>query len=374
MFSVVAAGLPLAAVGIASGDTLFDEGRSLEFRTDLAWSRLQLEGREQIDGVSPLRVPGPLSGKFWLSAWGPGVELQRGRVDVDLDDGGSGILSYGRRGVPETLLYSILYPGIIQYGQGQQGKGIYLGALATAGLVGSVVTEAMLWNARDDLEAAERAYYATTLASEQHQLANVRQDRREERDRAVDRRTIMLIGTGAVWGVSLLDATLFSPDFRVARSSADGLTLGMRPKTRAKALARSLLFPGLGQEYNGESTKAAWVGTGAVAAGLWLMYRQDQYAESAADYNKAHRRFVAATTVEEREYYSALQQNRYSRVVDRQRDRNLAIGILGGYWGIAALETVLSFGESWGDLPVRGTEVGLTVDPMEGAVAAQWKF
>ena len=104
------------------------------------------------------------------------------------------------------------------------------------------------------------------------------------------------------------------------------------------------------------------------------MYRQDEYANAVADYNKAHRRYLAASTVDERDYYSALQQSRYSRVGDRKRDRNLAIGILGGYWGVAALETVLSFGDSWGGHGVHGTRVGLAVDPMEGAVAAQWKF
>jgi hypothetical protein len=272
------------------------------------------------------------------------------------------------------MLYSILYPGIVQYGQGQEGKGIYLGSLAAAGAVGTLVTEVLVWRAREDVEDARRDYWEAAPA-DRHDLINKLHDQQEDRDRAVDRRAIMAIGTGAVWGVSLLDAVFFSPDFRVRTADRGSLTLGMERKTRLKAVARSLLFPGLGQEYNGESTKSAWIATGGIAAGLWLMHRQDEYAEAVAEYNKAHRRFIAARTVEESEEYAALQEDKYSRVEDRKTDRNVAIAILGAYWGVAALETVLSFGNSWGDQAVRQNgRMGLAVDPMEGAVAAQWKF
>jgi len=373
--SIAAALLPLAVPGICNGQTLFQEGRSLEFRTDQDWSRIRLEGREEINGVSPLRVPGPLKGEFWLSAWGPGAELQRGRVEVQLDGNGAGILSYGRRGFGETVLQSLLYPGIVQHGQGQEGKGYYMGTAAAVGVIGTLFAEVELWRQRDLVEKADREYRAATTSAERHELLNARQDRREDRDHAVDRRTVWAIGTAAVWGVGLLDAVLFSPDFRV-RSVAEGsMTLGMKNKSRFHALSRSLLFPGLGQEYNGEYTKSAWVATGAALTGIWLMNRQDEYAKSVADYRKAHHRFLAAQTVEEQEQYAGLQEDRYGTVEDRKRDRDVAIGILGGYWFLSMVETALSFDESWGSHPVRqGGGMGLVVDPMESAVAAQWRF
>jgi hypothetical protein len=242
-------------------------------------------------------------------------------------------------------------------------------------VIGTLIAEIELWRQRDLVEKADREYHAATTSSERHELLNVRQDRREDRDHAVDRRTVWAIGTATVWGVGLLDAVLFSPDFR-ARSVGEGsLTLGMKRKSRVMALSRSLLFPGLGQEYNGESTKSAWVATGAVVSGLWLMNRQDHYAKAVTDYRKAHHRFLAAQTVEEQENYAGLQEDRYGTVEDRKRDRDVAIGILGGYWFLSMLDTALSFDESWGDHPVRQDgSMGLVVDPMEGAVAAQWKF
>ncbi|MBZ0268161.1 hypothetical protein K8I85_08390 [bacterium] len=373
--SIAAALLPFAVPGICFGQTLFQEGRSLEFRTDEDWSRIRLEGREEINGVSPLRVPGPLKGEFWLSAWGPGAELQRGRVEVQLDGNGAGILSYGRRGFGETVLQSLLYPGLVQHGQGQEGKGYYMGTAAAVGVIGTLVAEVELWRQRDLVEKADREYHAAATSSERHDLLNIRQDRREDRDHAVDRRTVWAIGTATVWGVGLLDAVFFSPDFRV-RSVAEGsMTLGMKRKSRFHALSRSLLFPGLGQEYNGEYTKSAWVATGAALAGVWMMNRQDEYAKAVTDYRKAHHRFLAAQTVEEQENYAGLQEDRYNTVEDRKRDRDVAIGILGGYWLLSMVETALSFDESWGSHPVRqGGSMGLMVDPMEGAVAAQWKF
>ncbi|GJM45486.1 MAG: hypothetical protein DHS20C21_23280 [Gemmatimonadota bacterium] len=371
--SLVASAVLVALLpGTVGAQTLLDEGRALEFRTDLPWARLDLSGRESVDGVSPLRVPGFLEGEYWLSAWGPGVELQRGRVRVKLDEGGSRIASYGRRPFSETLAYSVLYPGIIQRGQQQRGKSLFLGLAATAGLVGTAIAQNQLWNAEEDVDVASRA--TSTDAEVAAELKNVLQDRREDRDHAADRRNIVLAATGAVWGVGLLDAFLFSPGFRVTSADESSISLSMQSKTRFDAVVRSIVFPGLGQEYNGESAKGAWVATGAVAGGLWLMYRQDEYSRAIADFDQVHERFEAATTVADRNRLSLEQQALFSEVEDQERDRNVAMVILGAYWGVAAIETALSFGEAWGDRTVRQSGVGLSLDPSRGAVAAQWKF
>jgi hypothetical protein len=358
----------------ALSQSIFDEGRSLEFRADQPWARMKLDGPQAVDGVSPLRIPGPLEGEFWLSGWGSGLEKQRGRVRVHLDEGGSSIASYGPRSFSETALYSLLYPGIAQYSSQQRGKGLLLGLAATAGVVGTVWAQTELWSADEDVESASRAVSSASDEESIREAERTRQDRREEREFAADRRNVMAAATGAVWGLGLLDAFVFAPDFHVARVDESGLTLEMRRKTRFDALLRSMVFPGLGQEYNGDRRKAVWVALGAAAGGAWLVYRQIELSESIMDFDKAHERFESAITVEERTAYGLRQQQLYAKIEDQERDRNVTLAVLGAYWGLAALETAISFGDEWGSRAVRDGGVGMTVDPVRGEVAAQWKF
>ena len=366
---LLTAALPLQA------QSLFDEGRTLEFRADQPWTRLALQGPQDIDGVSPLRIPGALEGEFWLSGWGPGVERQLGRVRVRLDEGGPSIASYGARSFSERALYSVLYPGIVQYSSQQKGKGLLLGLGATAGLTATIWAQTELWNEEEDVDSADRALASAVDEEARRDAERLRQDQREERDFAIDRRNIMMAATGAVWGLGLLDAFVFSPDFHVARADENAITLEMRRKTRFDAVARSLVFPGLGQEYNGEGRKAVWVTLGAVAGSAWLIHRQLEFAEAVMEYDQANNRFNNAITVDERNQFGLRRQQLYARVEDRERDRNLAIGILGGYWALAALETAISFGDEWGGRQIREVgAVGVSINPARGEVAAQWGF
>lgn len=358
----------------ARAQAIFDEGRALEFSTDVPFANMQLEGRERIVGVSPLRVPGALEGEFWLSGWSPGVELQRGRIRIALDAGGSSIASYGSRSFSETLLYGLIYPGIVQHQALQRGKGRFLGISAALAVGGTLWAQSALGSDQSDVEAADRAIAAASDPTVREELKKDRQDRKEERDFAADRRNIFLAATGAVWGIGLLDAFLFSPGFHVTQVDESSLTIQLRSKTRTNALLRSLVFPGLGQEYNGQGTKAAWIALGGMGATGYVMYRQNEYAASIRDFDIAHERFEAATTVEDRNKFGLAQQRLFATVEDREGARNTAIMVLGAYWSLVMIETAFSFGDGWGSQGVSSPGVGLNVDPAQGQVAAQWTF
>jgi len=73
----------------------------------------------------------------------------------------------------------------------------------------------------------------------------------------------------------------------------DKLSIKMKPKTRSKALLRSMLFPGLGQSYSEHKTRAFAISLMQFSAAGILIYRDSQYTEALNDYNAALQNFQA---------------------------------------------------------------------------------
>lgn len=370
--AVFAAVAVLAAASDASAQASRREGRALEFKTDLPWAVLALQGDDDIHGVSPLRVPGPLVGDFWLSASGSGVETERGRVRVGLDEAGSRVESWGAIPFRETLMRSLLFPGYPQARYRERGKSrlMVLGGLVGLGLTGWAQWE--FWERDDDVAALEQGIAASTSEAERAALRRDLSDAQEEKSFAGDRRLLFAGATGVVWGVSLLDAVAFAPDFHVSAADEAGISLALRRKTRLDAVLRGVVFPGLGQAYNGRTNKAVVAALAAGGAGAWLLHEQDDYNRAVADFRKVRSRYDAATSVAERTALLSEQQALFDDVTDRESDRDLALKLLAGVWGLSLLDTVLDFDSGWGERPVSA-RVGI-VPGSFGTVAAQLRF
>lgn len=368
----IAALAVLAAASDASAQASRREGRALEFKTDLPWAVLTLEGDDEIHGVSPLRVPGPLVGDFWLSARGPGVETERGRVRVGLDEAGARVESWGAIPFRETFMRSLLFPGYPQARYHERGKSrlLLLGGLAGLGFTGWAQWE--FWQREDDVTELEQRIASSTSESERDALRREFLDAQEEKSFAADRRLLFAGATGAVWGVSILDAVAFSPDFHVSAADEAGLSLGLRRKTRLDAMLRGVVFPGLGQAYNGRTNKAVVAALAAGAAGAWVVHEQDDYNRAAADFRKVRSRYENASSVAERTALLSEQQALFADVSDRESDRDLAVMLLAGVWGLSLLDTALDFDRGWGQTPVSA-RVGM-VPGSFGTVAAQLRF
>jgi len=350
------------------------EGRALEFRTDQPWGRLSLDGQGGARGPSPLRVSGPLQGDFWLAAGGAGVETQRGQVRVALDERGSRIASYGSTSRNLALRRSILFPGLHQLRNRDRRKGLLM---ATAG---AASTGLVIWSqykyraAEDDTDLARRAFGASGILEERIEFQRELADRRHDENRAVDRRNLMLMTAGAAWGVSALDALFFSPGFEVRQADANSLTLGMQPKTRVNVVLRSIVFPGLAQSYNGQGTKAGWLGLGGIAVVGYVLRQQDEYLGAVSEFDKAQSRFDSASTVVEQEEFAQEAQARFEESEDRYRERNTALIVAASYWGVSLLDAMLSFGEAWGSSRTAGSTLGWSADPVQGTLAANVTF
>jgi hypothetical protein len=352
-------------------DAAVEEGAALEFRANVPWARVVLEGEPSVAGLSPLRVPGPLAGNLWLYASGPGLEEQRGKVHVVLDENGSRIASYGAQPFRQTLTRAALYPGLAQLLRRERTEGITMATAATGALAFSLWAHNDYRDAlgrRESAEAAVGAAPDSTLPAARETL----RDAREEEGHLRDRRDLALGVAGAVWGVSLIDALLFRPRFDVSEADEASLTVSLRRKSRGQAVARSLIFPGLGQEYNGHRRKAFWVAAGTMAAGAYTVWRQDDLARAEAELRQAEARFAQTDTPEDQARRDAAEGD----AGDARNERDTALKVLAGVWGLSLLDTALSFEEPWGDIPVGGEQSSLrwTVDPARGRVAGELRF
>ncbi len=362
----------LGAAGGAAAQGARREGRALEFRTDLPWARLALEGGDDIGGVSPLRIPGPLQGDFWLVAGGPGVETQRGRVRIELDEAGSRIDSHGTIPFRESIMRSVLFPGYPQLRYGESGKSRFLMLSTVAGLAGSVWAETTVRDSESRISELEGQIALSGVAADRDRLGRELQDEIEEKSFRTNRRNLLLGATGVVWGVSFLDAVAFRPGFDVSQADESSMTLALSRKTRLDAMLRSAVFPGLGQAYNGRRTKAALVALAGIGAGAHYLWRQNEYNEAVAEFLKAENRFESSVSVDERTRLLAEQQSLFDDVKDRRSERNIGLAVFGGVWFLSLVDTALDFGGEWGGARVAGS-FGLSVDP-SGAVCAQVEF
>jgi hypothetical protein len=352
-------------------DVAVEEGPALEFRANVPWARVVLEGDPSVAGVSPLRVPGPLAGNLWLYVAGPGLEEQRGKVRVVLDENGSHIASYGPLPFRQTVTRAVLYPGFAQMQAQERTKGLTMAAAATAGLALSLWAHDDYRGALDRRESGEADVAAAPDSTLPAAREALRGDRAEE-GHLRDRRDLLLGATAAVWGVSLIDAMVFRPRFDVTEADETSLTVSLRRKSRGQAVARSLFFPGLGQAYNGQRRKGFWVALGGLAAGGYLVWRMDDVARAEAQLRQAQARLAELDTPE-----NAVSRDRSLSDVDNTRnERDTAFKILAGYWGLSLFDSALSFEEPWGTVPVGAEQSSLRwrIDPARGVVAGELRF
>jgi hypothetical protein len=276
----------------------------------------------------------------------------------------------------ETFLRATLYPGYQQVRALDRWKGAAMAGVATASLTLTLIAQHDLADAESRRDAKERELEEAGTVGEVQLRQQELADAHEDVTFATDRRNLMLGATAACWGVSYLDALLFRPGFDVRRADQGSVTLGMQSRGPLDAGLRSVVFPGLGQAYNGEPRKAAWMAGFGCAASGWFLYRQDRYNESVSDLRKIDSRIANATSVPEREELEARREAQVAEVEDEWSDRNVAVGLMAGVWGVAVVDAVYSHGRRWGNRSVAlgSGSLGWEVDPMHGAVAAKVRF
>jgi hypothetical protein len=296
-------------------------------------------------------------------------------VRIELDEAGSRLVSYGSPSFHETFMRSMLFPGYAQYRVGQHGKGVLFGVAGTAAVTVALWAQHEFWQADDEVAAAQLAVAASGDATERERLRQEVLDAQEDKTFAGNRRNLALGAAGAAWGVSVLDALAFGPHFHVSQADEAALSIALKRKSRRDALLRSVLFPGLGQEYNGRRNKAVLVGFAGLGAGAWYLIAQNDYNGAVADFEKVRRRYEQSTSVDERTTLLDRQRVLFEEVDDQSRTRKIALGTLGGVWVLSLVDTAVDFGNAWGGASATKAPggLGLYLDPT-GAVGARLRF
>ena len=197
----------------------------------------------------------------------------------------------------------------------------------------------------------------------------------EEESLARSRRNLYLLSTTVVWGISMVDAAFFRPDFIVSAANEATLALAMQEKTRGAAISRSLLFPGLGQQYNGQPQKAFAIASVGIFGCAVLVAQQEDVLQSQSEFDQVSLR--ASNTPPGPERDALLNQAKLLAAErDVQADHRLwALIGLGTYWGLSMLDTALSFDEPWGAAPVgEGWKFGMAPIGQGAGLVAMRRF
>ncbi len=135
------------------------------------------------------------------------------------------------------------------------------------------------------------------------------------------------------------------------------------PKTRFKAMARSLFIPGWGQYYSDQKAKGLTFTLLAAASVVGYVFADNDFDQKFAHFNDRLAAFddavktgASRATLELRKQeLDAAQNDAY----DAENVRRIAIGSVIGVWGLSLLDALFFFPEQHGAVTVKG----LTLSP-----------
>ena len=122
------------------------------------------------------------------------------------------------------------------------------------------------------------------------------------------------------------------------------VNIRLKPRTRYKAMYRSMLFPGWGQRYSERKT----VGTiffGATTASLiYLAKKEKEYRSRQTDYELALRSYQqGGLSFDEQQQAFGRVENALRQLEDARDSRDITLYVVGGIWLLNVLESVFFF-------------------------------
>jgi hypothetical protein len=119
------------------------------------------------------------------------------------------------------------------------------------------------------------------------------------------------------------------------------LNIRLGRRTKLKALGRSLLIPGWGQDYQGETGKGIAFTSLAVLSVGGLLWTHIEYQDRVNDFNRAKAAYEASTEQPDLAALRSQVQLESSRAEHAFHRRNIADGIAAGVWAFSALDVLL---------------------------------
>lgn len=138
---------------------------------------------------------------------------------------------------------------------------------------------------------------------------------------------------------------------------AVNLMVNLRPKTRLKAAARSLIIPGWGQSYSAQKTKGLLFGLAAATGIASFLITDSDFDNKNAEYDNLLIDYNKATTFSEKERLYPLVRDAKKKAYDMETRRRIAIGATVAVWSLNVLDVLLFFPEAGGSMIVNGLSV-----------------
>ncbi|MBN1999214.1 PEGA domain-containing protein [candidate division KSB1 bacterium] len=132
---------------------------------------------------------------------------------------------------------------------------------------------------------------------------------------------------------------------RIVGCSADqiqNLEIVLKAKTRSKALARSLLFPGLGQKYSGHSARAVLYPVLEIAAISGVFWANSQYNNTIEEYESIRLDYMNAVNDQDIKNTWKNMKDKYDGIEKWGKNRNIFIVTAIGLWMWNACDAFIS--------------------------------
>lgn len=144
------------------------------------------------------------------------------------------------------------------------------------------------------------------------------------------------------------------------------ISVKLSPRTRFKALARSLLVPGWGQRYSEQGTKGYLFGLMAVGSVVAYLIADDKFDEKYDTYLSRQREYdsllVHGSIAEVRRLKSSLDAAQ-ADAYDAENVRRFTIGTVIAVWGVNILDVLFFFPERRPIVSVKGITLRPTAEP-----------
>lgn len=224
---------------------------SVSIQTNPPGAEVHLDGNPSVTGISPTNFRYPLAGSYAVTIIRPGYETYRTRILIDPATPFTMSVDLSRKSAAKAAARSLFIPGWGQQYMGERTKGLLFHSLAVVS-VGAFLLADNDFNVRRDrwLESTD-AFDRAVERGATDELPSLQERVRVDQEEAYDaetKRWAAIGAVGAVWGLSVLDALLFSPVERASYgtgspASQSGLSIDLGSAgTSSKELAST---PGL---------------------------------------------------------------------------------------------------------------------------------
>lgn len=153
--------------------------------------------------------------------------------------------------------------------------------------------------------------------------------------------------------------------------------INLSPKTRFKAMARSLFIPGWGQRYTDQKTKGFLFTTLAVGSVVAYLIADDDFDDKKQIYDDKLREYDITKSSGTYEDLVKI----HGELVEAQEDaydaediRRVTIGAVIGVWGLNLLDALFLFPEERGTFSVKGLTIAPDVSPVNTGVTISMDF